>query len=200
LIHLLIAAPSTVMRAGLETLAASASAVEVIGAHADLSAMEALRPDVALAALPLSEIQLPGGSQSPAIVLLTGELEPEWTQDALRLGVRAMLPRDASAEQILAAVEAAGSGLAVIDPHELASILSAGAPVQAGSPAVGLTSRELEVLRLMAEGAANKAIAWDLKISEHTVKFHVASILAKLNASSRTEAVTIGLRKGLVFL
>jgi NarL family two-component system response regulator YdfI len=56
------------------------------------------------------------------------------------------------------------------------------------------------VLRLMAEGAANKAIAWDLKISEHTVKFHVASILAKLNASSRTEAVTIGLRKGLVFL
>ncbi|HSB14037.1 MAG TPA: LuxR C-terminal-related transcriptional regulator, partial [Bryobacteraceae bacterium] len=63
-----------------------------------------------------------------------------------------------------------------------------------------LTARELEVLRMMAEGAANKIIAWKLGISEHTVKFHVASILAKLGASSRTEAVTIGIRKGLILL
>jgi DNA-binding NarL/FixJ family response regulator len=53
---------------------------------------------------------------------------------------------------------------------------------------------------MLAEGAANKTIAWKLDISEHTVKFHVASILTKLNASSRTEAVTIGIRKGLVLL
>ena len=52
----------------------------------------------------------------------------------------------------------------------------------------------------MAEGAANKTIAWKLGISEHTVKFHVASILTKLNAASRTEAVAIGIRKGLVLL
>ncbi len=73
------------------------------------------------------------------------------------------------------------------------------------SPAVAaethtLTARELEVLRMMAEGAANKTIAWKLGISDHTVKFHVASILGKLNAASRTEAVTIGVRKGLILL
>jgi DNA-binding NarL/FixJ family response regulator len=63
-----------------------------------------------------------------------------------------------------------------------------------------LTARELEVLRMMADGAANKAIAWKLGISEHTVKFHVASILQKLHAGSRTEAVTVGIRQGLVLL
>jgi DNA-binding NarL/FixJ family response regulator len=63
-----------------------------------------------------------------------------------------------------------------------------------------LTARELEVLRMMAEGAPNKIIAWRLGISEHTVKFHVASILSRLGASSRTEAVTIGIRRGLVLL
>jgi DNA-binding NarL/FixJ family response regulator len=200
LIRLLIAAPSAVMRAGLETLAASAAGIEVIAAHPDLSGIDALQPDVVLAAASLAEIQAPAGGRSPALVLLTAEMEPEWTQEALRLGVRALLPRDASAAQILAAVEAAGNGLAVIDPPDLETLLSAATPVQAAGPAAGLTSRELEVLRMMAEGAANKTIAWNLKISEHTVKFHVASILSKLNVSSRTEAVTAGLRKGLVFL
>jgi DNA-binding CsgD family transcriptional regulator len=63
-----------------------------------------------------------------------------------------------------------------------------------------LTPRELEVLRMLAEGAANKTIAWKLEISEHTAKFHVASILAKLNAGTRTEAVTQGVRRGLILL
>ena len=60
--------------------------------------------------------------------------------------------------------------------------------------------RELEVLRMLADGAANKTIAWKLEISEHTVKFHVAQILAKLNAGTRTEAVTVGIRKGLILV
>jgi DNA-binding CsgD family transcriptional regulator len=63
-----------------------------------------------------------------------------------------------------------------------------------------LTPRELEVLRLMAEGDANKNIAWKLSISEHTVKFHVASILGKLDAGTRAEAVAIGIRKGMILL
>ena len=71
--------------------------------------------------------------------------------------------------------------------------------VVAAEPPV-LTPRELEVLRIMAEGEANKAIAWRLGISEHTAKFHVASILTKLNAASRAEAVAIGMRKGLILL
>jgi NarL family two-component system response regulator YdfI len=63
-----------------------------------------------------------------------------------------------------------------------------------------LTPREIEVLRLMAEGTSNKIIAHQLGISDHTVKFHVTSILTKLNAGSRTEAVTLGVRQGLVYL
>ena len=63
-----------------------------------------------------------------------------------------------------------------------------------------LTPREVEVLRMLADGTSNKEIAFQLGISEHTVKFHVASILSKLNAGSRTEAVTLGVRMGLIYL
>jgi DNA-binding NarL/FixJ family response regulator len=67
-------------------------------------------------------------------------------------------------------------------------------------PSVALTPREIEVLRLLADGMSNKIIAHQLGISDHTVKFHVTSILTKLNAGSRTEAVTLGVRMGLVYL
>jgi DNA-binding NarL/FixJ family response regulator len=61
-----------------------------------------------------------------------------------------------------------------------------------------LTAREQQVLRLMSEGLGNKAIAVQLKISEHTVKFHISSILGKLSVNSRTEAVSLGIRKGII--
>jgi DNA-binding NarL/FixJ family response regulator len=67
-------------------------------------------------------------------------------------------------------------------------------------PSAGLTPREIEVLRLLADGASNKIIAHKLGISDHTVKFHVTSILSKMNAGTRTEAVTLGVRMGLVYL
>jgi DNA-binding NarL/FixJ family response regulator len=199
-IRLLIAASSAVVRAGLEALAASHPAIELAGAFADLSSVEALRPDVILSALPVDELPMPADGIAPAIVLLSGQQQPPWTRDALRLGVRAVLSRDASAGEILAAVEAAASGLAVVDPRDLDGLLS-GAPAAAvAAEAPVLTPREIEVLRMMAEGAANKAIAFRLHISEHTAKFHVASILSKLNASTRAEAVAIGIRKGLILI
>jgi DNA-binding NarL/FixJ family response regulator len=184
----------------LEALAASDPALELVGAFADLSGMEALHPDVVLAALPPAEIPPPADGQMPAFVLITGQPPPPWTHEALRLGVRALLPRDASAGEILSAVEAAGNGMAVIDPRELDALLASAPAAPVAAVSSTLTARELEVLRMMAEGAANKNIAWKLGISEHTVKFHVASILGKLGAGSRTEAVTIGVRKGLVLL
>ena len=198
--RLLIAAPSAVVRAGLETLVAGDPAVEVAGSFADLSSVEALRPDVVLAALPVEELAPPADGVSPAIVLLSADAQPAWSSEVLRLGVRAMLPRDAAPAEVLAAVEAASTGLAVVDPHDLEALLSASNPTAASAESTVLTPRELEVLRLMAEGAANKNIAWKLGISEHTVKFHVASILAKLNASTRTEAVAIGIRKGMILI
>jgi two-component system, NarL family, response regulator YdfI len=198
-IRLLIAAPSAIVRAGLEALAASNPAIELVGSFSDLSSVETLHPDVILAALGSEELLPSSDGVAPPIVLLSGESPPPWTRDMLRFGVRALLSRNASAAEVLAAVEAAASGLVVIDPSTLDSMLpAAAATVSADSPA--LTPRELEVLRMMAEGAANKTIAWKLSISEHTAKFHVASILSKLNAGSRAEAVAIGIRKGLILI
>lgn len=200
MIRLAIAAESAVVRAGLETLVASHPGIDLAGAYPDLSALEALRPDVVLAAFSLDELAPPSDGHTPAIVLLTNERHPAWTQEAFRLGVRALLSRDAGAAEILAAVETAAAGMAVVDPRELETLLAANASAPASAEAHTLTARELEVLRMMAEGAANKAIAWKLGISDHTVKFHVASILGKLHAASRTEAVTVGVRKGLILL
>lgn len=200
MIRLAIAAESAVVRAGLEALVASHPGIELAGAYPDLGALEALDPDVVLAAFPLEELSPPGDVYNPATVLLTSERHPVWTQEAFRLGVRALLSRDASAAEILAAVEAAASGMALVDPRELETLLASTAPAAVSAETHTLTARELEVLRMMAEGVANKTIAWKLGISEHTVKFHVASILGKLHAASRTEAVTIGVRKGLILL
>jgi DNA-binding NarL/FixJ family response regulator len=181
-IRVQIAATSAVVRAGLESL---------VGSSPDLTITDSYS-DVVLAAVPLEEV-----TPAAAIVLLG---EAAWTIDALRLGVRAVLPPDASGAEILAAIQAAAAGMAAIDPGDLESLIAATTPQPASEAATALTARELEVLRMLADGAANKAIAWKLSISEHTVKFHVAQILAKLNAGTRTEAVTLGIRQGLILL
>jgi len=114
-----------------------------------------------------------------------------------------VLPRQAAPEEIVGAVEAAAAGLIALHPAAAESIWSLlPAPVRTTVAPAGqaLTPREIEVLGMMAEGLGNKTIARRLGISEHTVKFHVGSILTKLNASSRTEAVTLGARQGLIML
>lgn len=191
-----IAASSAVVRAGLEALLSATPGLELAGSFADASHLDSLRLDVLVAAVPADGLP----PSAPAIVLLSSEDHPEWTAEAIHAGVRALLPRDASAAAILAAVEAAANGLAVIDPRELEELLGAPAVAESSDDAAALTPREIEVLRMMADGAANKEIAWKLGISEHTVKFHVASVMGKLNASSRTEAVTRGLRRGLILM
>jgi NarL family two-component system response regulator YdfI len=124
----------------------------------------------------------------------------EWA-DMFRRGVKAVLPANATGPQIAAATEAAAAGLVVIHPSEVETLLQA--QTASESPEVlpePLTPRETEVLRLLAEGLGNKDIASRLAVSEHTVKFHVASIMGKLGAASRTEAVMLGIRHGLVLI
>lgn len=182
------------VRAGLESLVESDPHFQVVGSCAEWSGLEALQPDVVLAAVGVEDLMT-----APAIVLVTDDPEMEWSQQALRSGVRAVLPGNASAAEIIAAIEAAAAGLAAIDPRDLEPLLATQArPSPVSSQP--LTPRETEVLRLMAEGAANKVIAWKLGLSEHTVKFHVASIFAKLDAGTRTEAVTNGIRQGLILI
>jgi len=101
------------------------------------------------------------------------------------------------------AVDAAASGLVVLDGPGLEMLLRAPSTVSIGGAEgllEALTPREIEVLRLLAAGLGNKEIASRLRISDHTVKFHVASVMGKLGASSRTEAVTLGIRHGLVMI
>ena len=120
-----------------------------------------------------------------------------------RAGLRgwACLARDVDAEQLDLAVRSAEAGLVLLDLPLAATSLAApsviGVPVPASEP---LTTRELQVLQLVAQGLPNKGIAHRLGISENTAKFHVASLSGKLGASSRTEAVTLAARRGLILL
>ncbi len=130
----------------------------------------------------------------PVVVLLSGRRAPS---RALSAGAWAWLSRDADARRLGAAIVAVLRGLTVLDPE-----LTAG-PMADGDPEMALeelTSRELQVLQLLAQGLPNRAIAQDLRISEHTVKFHISAIFGKLDAHSRTEAVAKAARLGLIAL
>ena len=179
MIRVWIETSSTILRSGLRALLESGVGLEPADSLADADAV--LREDAAgddfLAHAPT--------------VLLT-DASPSAT--LLRSGVRAILPRHAPAEQIVAALHAAATGLVAV-PFEASRALSNTAP-EAGAEV--LTPRELETLEMLAEGLSNKQIAYRLGISDHTAKFHVNSIFAKLEAGTRTEAVMRGIRLGLV--
>ena len=136
--------------------------------------------------------------RAPPVILLVDDPHGAWTAGARRAGVQAVLGRDATPRQIGAAVDAVTAGLIALDP----------VAIRAASRAAGdelgeersLTTREREILEMMAEGLSNRGIARRLGISTYTVKFHVASILGKLGAGTRTEAVTLGVRSGLISL
>lgn len=160
-------------------------------AGADVALVDGDLGEAALVSLTATRPDLP-------IVLLGGDIQGDL---ASRRHAQAFLRRDATAEEILGAVQAVASGLVVIDPTRLPEVLAsdrARADQQPrGEP---LTPRELEVLQLLADGLPNKTIARQLEISEHTAKFHVSSLLSKLGAYSRTEAVSIAARRGLLVL
>jgi DNA-binding NarL/FixJ family response regulator len=206
--RVLIAAASAVVRAGLETLLKASPALEVVGSAAGMGALagqiESVQPDVILLEMERGrDIALQSVAAAAPVVLLADETDGVDVEHALRLGVRAVLAREADAEEIVAAVQAAAAGLVVLPPGSVDGLLPILSSAPRPLPAEGtetLTPREIEVLGMLAEGAGNKTIARRLGISEHTVKFHVGSILAKLHASSRTEAVTLGVRQGLIML
>lgn len=209
--RVLVSASSPVLRAGLESLIASTDGVSVQGRPFDPRSLafdvDALHPDVVIIAEDAEDDDVLSSAQTllaapraPAIIAVRERVDPQWASEALRAGVRVVLPRDATADELRAAIGAAATGLAVV-PAELASAIFAGAARRAvESNAKPLTPREIEVLHMLAGGMGNKAIAQRLGISSHTVKYHVGSIMTKLSAASRTEAVTIGLRQGLVLL
>jgi len=162
-----------------------------------------------LAAMP--EIELAAGD---AVVLITDELESigseaivvvlvaaDDTLRALEAGAAAVLPPQITREALRAALVAVMRGLAVVDGRALRRASTKTSPASRDAAAAPeLTARELDVLAALAEGASNKEIARRLGISPHTAKFHVASILEKLDATGRTDAVTHAVRLGLIML
>jgi DNA-binding NarL/FixJ family response regulator len=155
----------------------------------------------------ISLIELPPDGQTPTardwlrevldlmpVVLLSPEPDAATFNQIRRAGTGALLQSTASMEQIIQAIKAVAAGLTVLD-----SALNL-QPSEQENLAEPLTPRETEVLRLLADGLGNKDIADRLSISEHTIKFHIRSILGKLGAASRTEAVARGLRSGLIEL
>lgn len=217
MIRLALAAPSAMLLAGLEALLAgdgSHLAVErttrldalgelLEGAEVEVVVAVADEPARFRAAV---DAAADGAARLVPIVLLAdhppGGSPAEW----LRRGVRAVLPRDAEPREIHAAIEGVAAGLVVIPADDVAALV--GPPARRIARLTGqleslpapLSPREREILALMAEGLVNKIIAARLGISEHTVKTHVASIFAKLDAETRAEAVAIGARSGVILL
>ena len=199
-----VVADQALVAARLEVLVREiASARVVIVTARELTSRAAESgPPIVILAMPAPSIartlaMLRGTGRTLPTIVLTPTPQQAWTARARRDGVRAVLRPDATAEELMAAIAATRAGLLALHPDTVG-----GAAPRAGTAVapMALTPREQDVLEMMAEGMSNRAIALRLKLSRHTVKFHVASVLTKLGARSRTEAVTAGVRQGLLSL
>jgi DNA-binding NarL/FixJ family response regulator len=139
---------------------------------------------------------LPG----PAIIIDDGARIP----DVLDADIRAVLPSTVDGELLRAAIKVVSAGFMISEADDLHGFSEGASRLDrsftAAQGEIALTARETEVLGLLAHGASNKFIARELNISVHTAKFHVASLLVKLGARNRSDAVAIGIRRGLVLL
>lgn len=193
MIRVLLNVSSPALRAGLRALLSSDKSIKVVALPDSLD--EENEADVMItSASPVSLFHNePALPPSAAILLLSdGHINVEEMKRSAR--VWGILPADTSAEELTAAIHALSQGL-IVGARSLL-FEAEGEPVERGP----LTDRELEVLGLLSRGLANKQIALELGISEHTVKFHVSSIYTKLNVTNRTEAVREGLRGGWIAL
>ena len=205
-LRVLIVASDPLARAGLVGLVDAVPRCTVVGQMAPeedvVSGLDLYRPDVMVWDLgwdpevAFEQLAALGKGSPPVVALLSDGAQGA---EVIAAGARGLLPRDVDPESLETALVGVSRGLVVMAPGLVPSPVSDGVPPQTlGAP--DLTPREREVLQLVAEGMGNKSIAHNLSVSEHTVKFHVNSILGKLGAQSRTEAVTQAARLGLLLL
>ena len=204
-IRVLVAATSAVRRAGLESvvksepdfhLAGSTSAIARLGVGARQSSADVILIDAET--LPHSVLE--NSSEYP-LVVLTDSSNARFISRLLLAGARAILPWESDPEEIVSAIFTAYSGLVLLSAsaaESLGAIFRDHQFESTNEPVEEITPREIEILRMLARGLMNKQIGAELGISEHTVKFHISSILDKLGAATRTEAVTLGIRRGLI--
>lgn len=206
-VRVLLVAASPVRRSGLEAVIRNAPSLELVGTvhgrHALRGRAADLLSDVVVLDVPPEASggpPVPSPTDGNPVVVLIDAPSAEWTASALRSDVKAVLPREVEPDELVQAIHAAYAGLVLLDPetaHGLAARVPR--PVQPRSATQEpLTAREVEVLRMLAEGLGNHEMAVRFGLSDHTIKFHISSILDKLGAASRTEAVTLGIRMGIV--
>jgi NarL family two-component system response regulator YdfI len=204
-IRIAVVATSAVRRAGLESVVRLHPEFQLAGSFGAVASLVSFARSVELDVIVIDSDSIHDLLLAPkpdaAIVLLTEVTDARSISRLLRSGVRAILSRENDPDDILSAIYAAYDGLVLLSTPTAESL----AAVYGDQPlevedelSEEITSRETDVLRMLAEGLVNKDIAARLGISEHTVKFHISSILDKLGASTRTEAVTQGIRRGLI--
>ena len=202
-IRVLIADDQEIVRTGLGMILSAQPDIQVVGAAADgreaLRLARTLRPDVCLFDIRMPQLdgieatrQLAGaGVEAPlAVVVITTFDHDEYVYAALKAGARGFLLKDAGPELLTQAIRAAAAGDALIAPSVTARLLAhwtQAKPSSARQPVEPLTEREEEVLQALARGATNVEIGKQLHISLSTVKTHVASLMAKLDARNRVE-------------
>ena len=213
-IRVLVSASSQVRLAHLEAIIQNCATAKLVGGMYGLDGLtrhlRQCQPDVLLADLEHGDSRLVLGSSAvddddePVnAIALIDDAQPGWITRALRTNIKAILRRDSPAHDILNAIHAVFSGLVLLEPGFVDGLLQRIPSVidQVPQPVPeALTARETEVLRMLADGLANKEIASRLGISDHTVKFHISSVLSKMGAASRTEAVTQAIRMGLILI
>ena len=205
--RVLVVAADPLARAGLAALLAEQPQCTVVGSLDSVSeltpVLEMYQPDVLVwdlgweADRGVEQLGQLDAEEPPIIALVPDD---QYAASAIAAGAQGVLLRDTEASIIGVAVHSVALGLKVLGP-DLSVSFNPSVPSPSGyATPSDITPREREVLNLLAEGLPNKGIAHRLNISEHTVKFHVNAILGKLGAQSRTEAVTLATRRGLILL
>jgi len=211
-IRVLIADDHPVVREGLSAMLSKENDIQVVGeaengAEAIGKAQE-LQPDIVLMDLRMPEIdgveamcQIRAGNPDIKFIVLTTYDNDEYIFKGIEAGARAYLLKDSPREELFKAIRAVHKGESLIEPAVAGKVLDRFAELsRQAQTSEGLSERELDVLKLMAKGAANKEIAASLCISESTVKTHIQTIFQKLGVGDRTEAVTEAIKKGIIRL
>jgi DNA-binding NarL/FixJ family response regulator len=211
-IRVLVADDHPIVRDGLVAILSTQPDISIVGEAANgrevLEQVLRLQPDVLLLDLEMPEMdgvealrRLRDAGAVVRTIVFTAFDSDERILGAVQAGAQGYLLKGAPRDELFEAIRVVNSGGSLLQPVVTSKLLrriSEGPAQPTTSLGEALTPRELEVLRLMTRGFQNKEIALNLVISERTVKFHVSSILQKLNAGNRTEAVTLAIQQGLV--
>jgi len=207
-VRVVVADDQTVVRDGLVTLLKLLPGIDVVGAASDgeeaLQLVAEHNPDVLLVDLRMPRCdgveatrRVRAEHPRTEVVVLTTYSDDDSVLSALRAGARGFLSKDADAESIGRALQAAAAGQSIVDAEGQRRLIDVAAPKPADPTDTGLTPREIEVLRLIAEGLSNTEIARHLVVSEATVKTHINHLFAKANLRDRAQAVAYAYRLGL---